>query len=147
MSLENPLVDVFISYPRASRDKVDSIIDKLDALGLDCFFDVENIDAGANFPDAIDRALRGSKAVLCCWSPLYFRRPWCMIECRDALARGIMIPVAVEPFEDLAPPADLRQINWFDLVDWGGEDAHAGWGQTLQSLGKLVGRELAPSLK
>ena len=141
------MVDVFISYPRSSRDKVDAIIDKLDALGIDCFFDVENIDAGANFPDAIDRALRDSKAVLCCWSPRYFSRPWCMIECRDALARGIMVPVAVEPFENLAPPADLRQINWFDLVDWSGEDAHAGWTQTLQSLGKLVGRELAPSLR
>ena len=58
----------------------------------------------------------------------------------DALARGIMVPIAVESFEMLAPPADLRQINWFDLVDWSGEDAHEGWSQTLQSLGKLVGR-------
>ena len=141
------MVDVFISYPRSSRDKAEAIMLELDALGLDCFFDMENIDGGANFPDVIDRALRDSKAVLCCWSPLYFERPWCMIECRDALARNSMVPVAVEPFEALAPPADLRQVNWFDLCDWTGEDEHEGWSQTLHSLGKLVGRNLAPSLK
>ncbi len=141
------MVDVFISYPRSSREKAEAIMVELDALGLDCFFDVENIDGGANFPDVIDRALRESKAVLCCWSPLYFERPWCMIECRDALARGIIVPVAIEPFEVLAPPADLRQINWFDLVGWNGEETHEGWNQTLQSIGKHVGRALTPSLK
>jgi formylglycine-generating enzyme required for sulfatase activity len=141
------VVDIFISYPRSARAQVEAIKVKLDALGLDCFFDVEKIDGGANFPDIIDRALRGSKAVLCCWSPVYFERPWCMIECRDALAREIMVPVAVERFERFAPPADLRQVNWFDLVDWQGEDAHEAWSRTLHSLGKLVGRELAPPLK
>ena len=65
------MVDVFISYPRSARAKVEAIKVKLDALGLDCFFDMEKIDGGTNFPDIIDRALRGSKAVLCCWSPLY----------------------------------------------------------------------------
>ena len=140
------MVDVFISYPRSARAKAEAIKVKLDALGLDCFFDMEKIDGGANFPDIIDRALRGSKAVLCCWSPAYFERPWCMIECRDALDREILIPVAVEPFERFAPPADLRQVNWFDLADWNGEDAHEAWSRTLQSLGKLVGRELAMPL-
>jgi formylglycine-generating enzyme required for sulfatase activity len=141
------LVDVFISYPRAARAKVEPIKAKLDALGLDCFFDLENIDGGKNFPDIIDRALRTSKSVLCCWSPLYFERPWCMIECRDGLSRDIMVPVAVERFDKFAPPADLRQVNWFSLLDWGGEDAHEDWNRTLLSLGKLVGRELAPPLK
>lgn len=65
-----------------------------------------------------------------------------MIECRDAVARGIIIPVAVEAFELFAPPADLRQLNWFDLVDWNGGDDNEEWQRTLQNLGKLVGRDL-----
>ncbi len=141
------MVDVFISYPRASRAKAEAIKARLEALGLDCFFDMERIDGGANFPDLIDRALRRSKAVLCCWSPLYFERPWCMIECRDALAREIMVPVAVERFDQFAPPADLRQVNWFDLAGWAGEDTHEGWNRTLLHLGKLIGLELAPPIQ
>jgi hypothetical protein len=111
-------------------------------MGLECFFDLHQIDGGANFPDVIDRALRDSRAVLCCWSPRYFQGQWSMIECRDAIARGLIVPVAVERFEQFAPPADLRQINWFDLVEWQGEDGHEDWNRTLLNLGKLVGRDL-----
>lgn len=136
------MVDVFISYSRSTRARVEPIKHKLDALGLDCFFDMHQIDGGANFPDVIDRALRDSKSVLCCWSPEYFKGQWSMIECRDALARGIIVPVAVNRFEQFAPPADLRQINWFDLVSWAGEDDHEDWVRTLQNLGKLIGRDL-----
>jgi formylglycine-generating enzyme required for sulfatase activity len=146
-SIESTVIDVFISYPRTARAKAESIKVKLETLGLDCYFDLERIDGGANFPDTIDRALRGSKAILCCWSPRYFERPWCMIECRDGLAREIMVPVAVERFERFAPPADLRLINWYNLVDWRGEDAHEDWRRTLLRLGKLVGRELDPPLR
>jgi TIR domain/Sulfatase-modifying factor enzyme 1 len=141
------LVDVFISYSRATRAKVEPIKHKLDALGLDCFFDLHQIDGGANFPDVIDRALRDSKAVLCCWSPQYFKGQWSMIECRDAVARRNIVPVAVERFEQFAPPADLRQINWFDLVEWQGDDDHEDWNRTLLNLGKLVGRELGRPLQ
>lgn len=136
------MVDVFISYSRSSRKRVEPIKQKLDGLGLDCFFDMHQIDGGANFPDVIDRALRDSRSVLCCWSPAYFQGQWSMIECRDAMARGIIVPVAVERFEQFAPPADLRQINWLDLVDWNGEEGHEEWKRTMQNLGKLIGRDL-----
>ena len=141
------MVDVFISYPRAQRDRVEPIREKLTALGLDVFFDLEGIDGGATFPDVIDRALRGSKAVLCAWSPLYFDRPWCLIECRNAKARELLVPVATEGFDPFAPPADLQGVNYYDLTGWKGEDAHENWNRTLQRLGRLVGRDLAPQLK
>lgn len=135
------MIDVFISYSRANRAKAEAVRLKLEAFSLDYYFDLEKTDGGANFPDVIDRALRDSKAVLCCWSPAYFASSWCMIECRDGLARGKLVPVAVEPFDMFAPPADLRQINWFDLVGWNGENDHENWRRTWRSLGKLVGRD------
>ena len=137
------MFDVFISYPRSARSKVEPIKARLTALGLDCYFDIERIDGGANFPDVIDRALRSSKAVLCCWTAEYFKRPWCMIECRDAIARDIMTPVAIERFDAFDPPADLRQLNWFDLVNWDGDLSHEEWRRTLLCLGRFVGRNLA----
>lgn len=139
------MFDVFISYPRSARSKVEPIKARLTALGLDCYFDIERIDGGANFPDVIDRALRSSKAVLCCWTAEYFKRPWCMIECRDAIARDIMTPVAIERFDAFDPPADLRQLNWFDLVNWDGDLSHEEWRRTLLCLGRFVGRNLAAS--
>ena len=141
------MIDVFISYSRSPRSVVEPIKYKLDALGLSCFFDMHQIDGGAVFPDVIDKALRNSKVVLCCWSPEYFGGQWSMIECRDAIARGIIVPVAIKRFEQFAPPADLRQINWFDLVDWNGDDNHEEWVRTLRNLSRFVGRDLVAAIE
>ncbi len=141
------MVDVFISYARLQRDKVEPLKARFEAMGLDVFFDLEGIDGGANFPDVITRALDTSKAVLTCWSPLYFTRPWCLIEAREGMSRDILVPITIEAFDRTAPPADLRHVNYYDLTGWRGEDTHENWNLTLQRLGRLVGRDLAPQLK
>ncbi|MEL6662654.1 MAG: SUMF1/EgtB/PvdO family nonheme iron enzyme [Pseudomonadota bacterium] len=141
------MVDVFISYARRQRDRVEPLKARFEDMGLDVFFDLEGIDGGAVFPDVITRALDNSKAVLTCWSPVYFTRPWCLIEAREGMSRDILVPVTIEAFERTAPPADLRQVNYYDLTSWQGEDTHENWNRTLQRLGRLVGRDLAPQLK
>jgi hypothetical protein len=145
------VVDVFISYPRRERDRAERIKGKLEALKLDIFFDIEGIDGGAVFPRVISNALDASKAIVCCWSPLYFTRPWCVMEAREGLARdgqpARILPVCLERFERTAPDVEFRSLNYFDLTNWSGEDEHEDWNRTLLTLGKLVGRELAPPLK
>ncbi|MEO1277147.1 MAG: SUMF1/EgtB/PvdO family nonheme iron enzyme, partial [Pseudomonadota bacterium] len=140
------MVDVFISYPRAERDRVEPIRDKLAALDLDLFFDIDGIDSSAAFPSIIDRALKASKAVLCCWSPLYFTRDWCLIECRYAAPRGKLVAVRIEAFDAEAPPADLMQYSFYDICDWSGQEAHEDWNRVLKDLEQKVGRPLAPKL-
>lgn len=141
------MVDVFISYARRQRDRVEPLKARFEDMGLDVFFDLEGIDGGAVFPDVITRALDNSKAVLTCWSPVYFTRPWCLIEAREGMNRDILVPVTIEAFERTAPPADLRQVNYYDLTSWQGEDTHENWNRTLQRLGRLVGRDLVPQQK
>ncbi|MFN7056725.1 SUMF1/EgtB/PvdO family nonheme iron enzyme [Hyphomonas sp.] len=140
------MVDVFISYARRQRHIAEPLKDRLVALGLDVFFDIEGIDGGSVFPDVITRALDSSKAVLTCWSPLYFTRPWCLTEAREGKARDVLVPVIIEAFDRTAPPADLRHVNYYDLTAWQGEDTHENWNLTLQRLSRLVGRKLAPQL-
>lgn len=145
------MVDVFISYPRLERDRAERIKGKLEALKLDIFFDIEGIDGGAVFPRVISNALDASKAIVCCWSPLYFNRPWCVMEAREGLSRDSqsarILPVCLERFERTAPDVEFRSLNYFDLTNWSGEDEHEDWNRTLLTLGKLVGRELALPLK
>ena len=143
------MFDVFISYPRAERAKVEPVKDRLEALGLDVFFDLEGIDGGDTFPDTIDRALRASKAVLACWTPSYFTRKWCMIECRFGANAdpSVLVPVALERLAPGDMHVEFQSTNFYDLTGWQGEDAHEDWNRTLKRLGGLVGRELAPALK
>lgn len=141
------MVDVFISYPRVERAAVEPIRAKLVALGLEVFFDIHGIDGGADFPDVIDKNLRLCKAVLSCWSPLYFEQRWCMIECRAGLDKNVLVPVAIKRFAKDAPPADLRFLNYFDLSDWGGQVQHEDWQRTLRTLSRMTGRSLPGILK
>lgn len=141
------MADVFISYPRSQRALVEPIKQRLEALGLSVFFDVHGIDGGAEFPDVIDRELRACKAVLSCWSQAYFERRWCMIEARIGLDKNILVPIAIQRFEKDAPPADLRFVNFYNLSDWSGDDAHDEWTRTLGMLSRYVGRTLTPTAK
>jgi formylglycine-generating enzyme required for sulfatase activity len=141
------VVDVFISYRRAQRSKVEPIKDRLEALGLKVFFDVHGIDGGANFPSVIDTNLRAAKAVLACWSPDYFQQKphpdWCMVECRFGMGQNKLVPVAVEHFAGDAPPVDMHGVNYFDLTAWRGQDQHEDWRRTLNTLSRHLGRDLA----
>ncbi len=145
------MVDVFISYPRRERERAERIKAKLETLKLDIFFDIEGIDGGAVFPRVISNALDASKAIVCCWSPLYFTRPWCVMEAREGLARegqsARILPICLERFDRTAPDVEFRSLNYFDLTNWSGEDEHEDWNRTLLTLGKLVGRDLAGPLK
>jgi len=139
------MVDVFISYPRAQRSKVEPIKERLEAHGLEVFFDVQGIDGGADFPDVIDKKLRACKAVLSCWSPIYFQRRWCLIECRSGLDKNALLPVAIERFAKDAPPADLRNVHYYNLIGWSGAEDHEDWLRALAGLGRLVGKDLIPT--
>ncbi len=136
------MVDVFISYPRVERAKVEPIRDKLEALGLETFFDIHGIDGGDTFPDVIDRALKSAKAVLGVWSPRAFQSKWCMIECRVGATRGVLVPVALERFSELDMKSDFMTTNYLDLSDFDGNENHEGWQRTLRSLSRHVGRGL-----
>ncbi len=136
------MVDVFISYPRVERAKVEPIKDKLEALGLKTFFDIHGIDGGDTFPDVIDHALKSAKAVLGVWSPRAFQSKWCMIECRVGAIRGVLVPIAVERFSELDMKSDFMTTNYFDLTDFDGRENHEGWQRTLRSLSRHVRLEL-----
>lgn len=141
------VVDVFISYRRAQRSKVELIKDRLEALGLRVFFDVDGIDGGASFPSVIDANLRAAKAIVACWSPLYFQQranpDWCMIESRFGLAQQKLVPIVIERFASDAPPVEMHNVNFFDLSDWRGEDQHEDWQRTLRTLSRRLGRNFA----
>jgi len=136
------LVDVFISYPRVERAKVEPIKDRLEALGLKTFFDIHGIDGGDTFPDVIDHALKSAKAVLGVWSPRAFQSKWCMIECRVGATRGVLVPIALERFSELDMKSDFMTTNYLDLTDFDGRENHEGWQRTLRSLSRHVGRAL-----
>lgn len=134
----NTHTDVFISYPRSERVRVEQIKQKLDAMGLVVFFDLEGIDGGDVFPEVIDHALKSAKVVLAFWNLAAFRSKWCMIECRVAVKRRNLVPVALDHFEELDVPAQFMDVQYFDLSDFDGSESHDGWRRTVAQIERLI---------
>jgi hypothetical protein len=129
------MADVFISYPQRERALMLPIKQRLEALGLILFVDVDGrLDDVATFPEALDKGVRASKAVLGCWSPLALTRDWVKNEC--AIARDENKLVAVERVTLTADdvPAEFYRVDRKPLTDFDGTAPHEGWAMTLSAL-------------
>ncbi len=63
-----PRYDVFLSYSRADTARVAPLRDELRRLGYRVFFDVQSIDPGEQWKRRLERAIKGSRTLVLCWS-------------------------------------------------------------------------------
>jgi hypothetical protein len=63
-----PRYDVFLSYSRADTAWVAPLRDELRRLGYRVFFDVQSIDPGDRWKPRLERAIKGSRTLVLCWS-------------------------------------------------------------------------------
>jgi hypothetical protein len=125
--------DVFISYKREERARVERVAQKLKAIGLRVWFDTR-LEAGTAFDEQIASALKSAKAVLVCWTPGAMASEWVRAEAAMAHASARLVAAFFEPTE-LMPPFNVLHAE--DLSDWKGEDDHAGWAKVLTRLAAL----------
>ena len=128
--------DVFISYKREERPRVEIVAQKLKAIGLKVWFD-SSLAAGASFDEQIAAALKGAKAVLVCWTPGAIASEWVRGEAAMAHSAGKLVAAFLEPTE-LIPPFNL--IHAEDLSSWSGEDDHAGWAKIVARVASMSGQ-------
>ncbi len=137
------MTDVFISYKRRLRPKVEQIAAALEAMGLDVWFDAE-LEAGTSFSSEISNRVRGAKCVLVCWSNDAFghggdTHGWVIGEASIGRSRGVLVPVLLEP-TDLDPP--WNTIHSESLVGWSPSSAdQSAWHRVVVAIGKHVGRD------
>lgn len=129
------MVDVFISYPQRERALMLPIKQRLEALGLILFVDVEGrLDGEATFPEALDKGVRASKAVLGCWSPWALGRPWVQTECAIGKDENKLVAVERVALTTADVPALFYLVDRKPLSDFDGTAPHEGWAMTLSAL-------------
>lgn len=132
--------DIFISYSRADADRASRLHQLLVGRGHHVFFDSEGIDIGAEFPDVIDRAVKGAKVVLGCWTPAAIQRRWVRIESRIGLDRGSLVAIGLDKIDPEALPAEFYNVNVLDMSGFDGSDAHPAWQRVLTAIDRRLGR-------
>lgn len=135
------MAEIFISYSRNERQLALPVNEALHDLGLDTFFDVHGIDAGDEFPDVIDSALRASKIVLALWSPYALTREWVRTEALLAKDLGILVPAEIQSLDPkVHVPTVFYSLHRTSLIGFDGDPTHEGWIQTISVISRKLDR-------
>lgn len=137
------MTDVFISYKRRLRPKVEQLAERLEALGVDVWFDAE-LESGSTFSATISHEVRHAKCVLVCWSNDAFphggdRHGWVIGEATIGRDRDVLVAAFLEK-SDLDPPWNTVHADDLTRVGEKNWEIDSGWRSVLLAIGKRVGR-------
>ena len=126
--------DIFISYAREDRARVEPLAKALEARGWTLWWDLR-IDPGAYWDDDIAKALKEAKCVVVLWSKSAVESHWVRTEAEEARARNILVPAKLEEADI---PYGFRRIQTADLVDWQGVEPHEGFNELLRGIARVL---------
>lgn len=128
--------DVFISYKREERVRVEAIAQALRDLKLNVWFDAR-LQSGKSFDDEINREVRSAKCVLVCWSQAAVASEWVRAEASIGRQRGVLAACFLERC-DLYPPFNL--VHAEDLSAGALDGSNPAWCKIVAQIGHLSGR-------
>jgi len=136
------MTDVFISYKRRLRPRVEEIATALRAHGATVWYDAA-LEAGTSFSAEISNEVRTAGCVLVCWSDDAFPHGgdssgWVVGEATIGQGRGRLVPVLLEEAE-LDPP--WNTLHTESLIGWSPDKPdHPGWRNVLAAIGRHIDR-------
>ncbi|MGE0742409.1 MAG: toll/interleukin-1 receptor domain-containing protein [Hyphomonadaceae bacterium] len=129
--------DVFISYKREDRARVETLYALLLDLDVPAWFDA-GIEVGSEWERRIYEEIDAAKAMIVCWTFAAMSSHWVVREAKIGLERSMLVPVMLHPCA-LAPPFDTLQTA--NLTTWDGAPDHPEVQRVLGRLALLLGRK------
>jgi formylglycine-generating enzyme required for sulfatase activity len=130
------LPDIFVSYARSDRARVEAIATALASEGFSVWWDRE-IQPGETFRGEIEKALSEAKCVIVVWSKDSVKRNWVIEEAQEGLDRGVLVPVLVDDVVgDL--PRGFKSVQAADLTQWRGGREDANWQVVRSRIARLA---------
>lgn len=111
------MADVFFSYKREDRARVERIVRLLESEGLTVWWD-PSLVAGERFEWVISREINQARCVLVAWSASSVGAMWVRDEAAIGHERGILVPLSLD---GARPPLGFGGYQTPDLSDWAGE--------------------------
>jgi hypothetical protein len=111
--------DVFVSYKRADRDRVEPICECLRQAGLSVWWDTE-LEGGEAWRERIEAELREARCVLVVWSQISVAASFVRDEAAYGAEREVLLPVRIDR---VRPPIGFGEYQTLELVGWNGQSA------------------------
>ncbi|WP_265569500.1 TIR domain-containing protein [Sphingomicrobium nitratireducens] len=124
------MADLFISYARHDRDRIERLACALEDAGYSVWWD-HHIDAGDEFVRDIEQELAAARAVLVCWSDAASASRWVRDEAEMAARDGKLVSVSLDGDE---PPLGFKQYHALSLKGWHGKPTAPEFEALLRAL-------------
>ena len=135
------MADIFISYARADRDKIEKLASALEAEGYSVWWD-RQIIGGSEFADDIERELATAKAVIVGWSDAGSKSKWVKDEASIAADASKLIAVSLDGAD---PPIGYRQYHCLDLKSWKGASDEGAFVDVARAAAARIKGETPPA--
>jgi hypothetical protein len=106
--------DIFISYAKEDRTRVEQLVKALADHGWSIWWD-RTIPAGKTWREVIGEALESARSIIVVWSKTSVKSRWVHEEADWGLERKILIPILIY---DVRPPLGFGSVQAIDLVNW-----------------------------
>ncbi len=127
--------DLFLSYSRQDRPKIEKLSSTLQSTGWTVWWDQE-IKTGVSYDKVIENALMNARAVVVAWSTTSVDSDWVRAEAAFALKRSKLLPIRLD---DTAPPLRFTHIHSINFTKWDGSDSDQAWQKLFADLTQLIG--------
>jgi hypothetical protein len=135
--------DVFISYSSRDKPVADAVCADLESRNIRCWIAPRDVLPGTNFPQAIIRAIEGSRIMVLIFSTHSNSSAHVIRELTKAVSKGVIIV----PFriEDVLPSKDMEYLigvpHWLDAMSPPLEEHIAKLSGTVEQLLKSSSNE------
>lgn len=129
--------DIFLSYSRIDKGRVEIIGDTLKAMGWTVWWD-DQIPTASRFEDVLEKMIHESKAILVCWSKHSCISSWVEKEAKLANTLNKYVPITLDgtvPPDGFSAQQTTNLRNWYGGVHW------PGLSQVMEKLAELIGKE------
>jgi hypothetical protein len=129
------MADIFISYAKKDREKVEPIALALMEQGWSVFWD-RNIPGRRTWDEVIEEELDTAKCVVVVWTKISVKSRWVRVEAKEGLNKNILIPVSIE---DVKAPLLFRPIQSVRLTIWHNESNYQQFVKLISDLSPILG--------
>nr|HQU28100.1 toll/interleukin-1 receptor domain-containing protein [Nitrospirales bacterium] len=127
--------DIFLSYARDDRDRVQLMARTLESLGWSVWWD-RRIPTGKQFARVIEEQLDASRTVVVVWSKTSIQSDWVHTEAAEGLRRRVLFPIRID---DVKIPLEFRRVQAADLIHWKGDHQDDQWKLLIDDLASVPG--------
>ena len=119
------MADVFLSYGRATRPRVEQISAAMEGSGYSLWWD-KALNASDDYAMVIEREIDAARCVVVAWSDQARRSLWVRAEANEALDAGKLVQINLDACR---LPLPFTMLHFLDFRPWRGERDGSPWSE------------------